>query len=116
MPSIRNDIVAPEFKKIQDKTNYGNDGNAWSLLTPSVFAQHGIYESDILRPRPRDEIQRIFANIGYNLPEDLFEATWHMASSLNPHVEVSIEKFRSALGQQFQQMSSTRPNNEIEVN
>jgi hypothetical protein len=104
--------VAPEFKKIQDKTNYGNDGNAWSLLTPSVFAQHGIYESDVLKPRSRDEIHKIFTNVGYDLSPSVFEATWNSAQSLNPYGEVSIEEFRTALDQ----ISPPRQLNAIQVN
>jgi hypothetical protein len=104
--------VAPEFKKIQDKTNYGNDGNAWSLLTPSVFAQHGIYENDVLKPRSREEIQKIFANVGYDLSPSEFEATWTSAQSLNPYGEVSIEEFRTALDQ----ISPLRQLNPIQVN
>jgi hypothetical protein len=107
VPSIRNDIVAPELKKIQDKTNYGNDGNAWSLISPSIFAQHGVYESDFLKPRTKQEIQLIFKKIGYNLPADLFETTWNTAASSNPYGEVSVEEFRSALDQlQINQMES----------
>ena len=104
--------MAPEFKKIQDKTNYGNDGNAWSLINPSVFAQHGIYESDVLRPRDKQEIYKIFTNVGYDLPIDLFDAAWESAKSLNPYGEVSVEEFRNALDQ----MNLNRQKNEIECN
>jgi hypothetical protein len=104
--------VAPEFKKIQDKTNYGNDGNAWSLLTPSVFAQHGVYESDVLKPRSKEDIFKIFTNVGYDLSPATFEATWSSAQQLNPYGEVSIEEFRSAL----EQLSPVRQVNEIQVN
>lgn len=97
MPTIRNDIPAPEFKKIQDKTNYGTDGTAWSLLTPSVFSDHGVYERDILQPRPKEVIKQIMKNVGYNLTEEKFEKTWETAKSLNPYGQVSIEEFRWAL-------------------
>ena len=99
IPSIRNDLVAPDFRKIQDKKNYGNDGTAWTLVAPSVFAMHGVYESDVLKPRSKDEIRSIFKNVGYEIPQDLFESTWHSAKALNPYGEVSVEEFRSALEQ-----------------
>ncbi len=95
--SIRNDLIAPEFRKIQDKTNYGNDGSAWSLLTPSIFAQRGIYERDVLRGRPKLEMQTIFKNIGVDLSPSDFERVWNRASSKNPYGEVSVEEFRNAL-------------------
>lgn len=99
IPSIRNDLVAPEFKKIQDKTNYGNDGNAWSLLCPSIFSQFGVYESDVLKPRNKEEIKTIFSRVGFNLSTDEFEKVWSSAKSLNPNGQVSIEEFRGALEQ-----------------
>ncbi|RNA39195.1 EF-hand domain-containing family member B, partial [Brachionus plicatilis] len=97
VPTIRNDIPAPEFKKIQDRTNYGTDGTAWSLLSPSVFSHHGVYEKDVLQPRPKETIRQIMSNIGYNLSEEQFESTWNMAKNLNPYGQVSIEEFRWAL-------------------
>ena len=92
-------MVAPNYRKIQDKKNYGNDGTAWTLVAPSVFALHGVYESDVLKPRSKQEIQKIFQNVGYEIPQDLFESTWDSAKSLNPYGEVSVEEFRSALEQ-----------------
>jgi hypothetical protein len=64
-----------------------------------VFALHGVYESDVLKPRSKQEIQKIFQNVGYEIPQDLFESTWDSAKSLNPYGEVSVEEFRSALEQ-----------------
>ncbi|CAF0827587.1 unnamed protein product [Brachionus calyciflorus] len=97
VPTIRNDIPAPEFKKIQDRTNYGTDGNAWSLLAPSVFSHHGVYERDVLQPRSKEMIKQLMRKIGYNLSDEQFDATWEAAKTLNPYGEVSIEEFRWAL-------------------
>ena len=105
MASIRNDLIAPEFKKIQDKNNYGNDGNAWSLISPSVFAQRGVYERDVLKPRSKQEISTIFKNIGIDLAPSTFDAIWSQASSKNPYGEVSVEEFRSALDQQHESIN-----------
>lgn len=116
VPSIRNDIIAPEFKKIQDKTNYGNDGTAWSLLTPSVFAQHGIYENDVLQPRSKEEIHQIFTKVGYSMPPHVFDQTWETAKSLNPYGEVSVEEFRAALDQQIVDTRPQVPSSQVEVN
>lgn len=97
VPTIRNDRPAPEFKKIQDFTNYGTDGTAWSLLSPSIFSHHGVYEKDILQPRSKETIRQIMSNIGYNLSDEQFESTWNSAKTLNPYGQVSIEEFRWAL-------------------
>ncbi len=68
-------------------------------MAPSVFALHGVYESDVLKPRPKEEIRKIFKNVGYEIPQDLFESAWDSAKSFNPYGEVSVEEFRSALDQ-----------------
>lgn len=98
IPSIRNDLIPPNLKKIQDKSNYGNDGNVWSLVSPSLFAQHGVYERDFLRPRSKEEIKLIFKNIGNDIPQDLFDHIWDQAQTSNPYGEVSVEEFRTILG------------------
>lgn len=95
--SIRNDLVAPSYKKVMDRKNYGNDGNIWSIVSPSVFTQHGVYEKDVLKPRSKEELKIIFKNIGYDLSNDLFEQLWSSIESKNPYGVVSVEEFRNAL-------------------
>lgn len=80
-----------------DKKNYGNDGNVWSMVSPSVYSQKGVYEKDVLKPRSKEELQTIFKNIGYDLSPDLFESVWGSISSSNPYGVVSVEEFRNAL-------------------
>ena len=67
------------------------------MVSPSIFAQHGVYENDVLKPRTKQEIQTIFKNVGFSISDELFESTWNRAKSLNPYGEVSVEEFRSAL-------------------
>lgn len=95
--SIRNDLVAPSYKKMMDKKNYGNDGNVWSIVSPSVFTHHGVYEKDVLKPRSKDELKTIFKNIGYELTPEQFESTYSTIASKNPYGVVSVEEFRTAL-------------------
>ena len=97
MASIRNDLVAPSYKKCQDKKNYGNDGNVWSMMSPSVYSQKGVYEKDVFKPRSKDELKVIFKNIGYDLSSELFESIWSSISSSNPYGVVSVEEFKNAL-------------------
>lgn len=97
VPSIRNDLVAPGLKKINDKNNYGDDGTGWTLLQPSVFTLRGINEKDFMCPRPREEIKTIFKNIGVDLTDELFSNVWDRAAAQNPYGEVSVEEFRSVL-------------------
>ena len=101
------------MKKIQDKSNYGNDGNVWSLVSPSLFSQHGVYERDVLKPRTREEIKKIFKNIGNEIPEDLFEHIWEEAQSKNPYGEVSVEEFRPVLGRFTTKKLQSESKNEV---
>ena len=97
--SVRNDLVAPSIKKVMDRKNYGTDGNVWSIVSPSVFTQHGVYEKDVLKPRSKDELKTIFKNIGYELSASLFDSLWDTIQSKNPYGVVSVEEFRNALSQ-----------------
>ncbi|POI32545.1 hypothetical protein CIB84_003703 [Bambusicola thoracicus] len=56
VPTIRSDIPAPRIRRISDRTNYGDEANAYALLFPSVFSQKGVYEGDIFKSRPKAEV------------------------------------------------------------
>ncbi|NXB71890.1 EFHB protein, partial [Donacobius atricapilla] len=55
-PTIRSDIPAPRIRHLADTTNYGDQGNSFAILFPSVFSQKGVYEKDLLRKRPKAEV------------------------------------------------------------
>ena len=44
MPSIRSDLAAPILRRISDDTNYGDEGDTGSLISPSISAHYGITE------------------------------------------------------------------------
>lgn len=56
VPTIRSDIPAPRIRRVNDRTNYGDEANAYGLLFPSVFSQKGVYESDFFKTRPKEEV------------------------------------------------------------
>ena len=56
VPTIRSDIPAPQIRRISDRTNYGDEANAYALLFPSVFSQKGVYERDFFKTRPKAEV------------------------------------------------------------
>lgn len=57
VPTIRSDIPVPRIRRISDYTNYGEDGNAYSLLYPSIFGQKGVFERDFFQTRSKKEVQ-----------------------------------------------------------
>ncbi|NWU44887.1 EFHB protein, partial [Hylia prasina] len=56
VPTIRSDIPAPRIRRLADTTNYGDQGNTFAILFPSVFSQKGVYEKDLLKKRPKAEV------------------------------------------------------------
>ncbi|NWT68969.1 EFHB protein, partial [Prunella himalayana] len=76
VPSIRSDIPAPRVRRLSDTTNYGDQGNSFSVLFPSVFSQKGVYEKDLLKKRPKAEIKQVLHNMGMNAADERFEEIW----------------------------------------
>ncbi|XP_053819874.1 EF-hand domain-containing family member B isoform X4 [Vidua chalybeata] len=76
VPSIRSDIPAPQVCRLSDTTNYGDQGNSFSVLFPSVFSQKGVYEKDLLKKRPKAEIKQVLHNMGLNAADERFEEIW----------------------------------------
>lgn len=97
VPSIRIDRPAPRYKSVSDRTNYGDEADAWGLVTPSVFTNSGVYEEDLFKSRSPDEIKTIFASIGEQFEDEFFFEVWNHAASLHPKGEVNVECFRTAL-------------------
>ncbi|KAM4882435.1 EF-hand domain-containing family member B [Thomomys bottae] len=97
VPSIRTDIPAPRFRRVSDRTNYGEEGNAYSLIHPSIFAQKGVYERDFFQIRSKEEIEKILCNIGVQLSEEEFENVWNLASKKHHRGEVCVEDIRHVL-------------------
>lgn len=56
VPTIRTDLPAPRIRRIDDRTNYGDESNALGLLNPNIFSNHGVYEKDFLGPRSKQEV------------------------------------------------------------
>ncbi|NWS34068.1 EFHB protein, partial [Polioptila caerulea] len=76
VPTIRSDIPAPRIRRLADTTNYGDQGNSFAILFPSVFSQKGVYEKDLLKKRPKAEIKQILHNMGMNAADERFEEIW----------------------------------------
>ncbi|NXT81158.1 EFHB protein, partial [Zapornia atra] len=97
VPTVRSDIPAPRIQRISDRTNYGDQANAYALLFPSVFSQNGVYERDFLETRPKAEIAQILLNIGVNISDEKFEEIWKEACMKHQKEEVCIESIRNVL-------------------
>lgn len=96
VPSVRSDLAAPKFRRVADHQNYGDEGNALSLVNPSIYGQNGLVPRDFLDLRPRSEVRSIFENMGMKLSDEDFESAWSQAATGHPEGGVSIESFRNA--------------------
>ncbi|XP_036188617.1 EF-hand domain-containing family member B [Myotis myotis] len=97
VPTIRSDIPAPRIRRISDRMNYGEEGNAYSLLYPSIFGQKGVFERDFFQTRSKKEIAEILCKIGVKLSDEEFENVWNLASKKHHRGEVCIETIRNVL-------------------
>ncbi|XP_074006884.1 EF-hand domain-containing family member B [Numenius arquata] len=97
VPTIRSDIPAPRIRRISDRTNYGDEGDAYTLLFPSVFSQKGVYERDFFKTRPKAEIAQILRNVGVNISDERFEEIWKEACLKHQNEEVCLESIRGVL-------------------
>ncbi|CAH7208446.1 EF-hand domain-containing family member B [Phodopus roborovskii] len=97
VPTVRSDIPAPRIHRVSDMNNYGEEGNAYSLLHPSIFSQKGVFERDFFKTRSKEEISDILTNIGVKLSEEEFENVWNLASKKHHRGEVCVETIRNIL-------------------
>ncbi|KAM9648118.1 LOW QUALITY PROTEIN: EF-hand domain-containing family member B [Morphnus guianensis] len=107
VPTIRSDIPAPQIRHISDRTNYGDEANAYALLFPSVYSQKGVYERDFSKTRPKAEIAGILHNVGANISDERFEEIWKQACMKHQKEEVCVESIRNVLDEIYG--SPTKP-------
>lgn len=94
VPTVRSDIPAPQIRRVSDHTNYGDELNAHGLLTPSIFTNHGVFESDFFEPRDKGTIRRLFEKIGVKMDENSWERCWEEAKKIQERYNMGL-KFKS---------------------
>lgn len=100
VPTVRADRPAPRTRRISDRTNYGDESDAYGLVNPSVYAKRGVYEKDFFELRPKAEIKMIFQRIGVNLTDEAFDEIWRRVAVSTKHDTeqvASVESFRGEL-------------------
>ena len=125
MPTVRTDLAAPRVRRIDDRKNYGDESDAYGLLNPSIFSLRGVYEKDVLLPKPKEEVKIIsstffsekivecekkvkfcftpfqlfqtFCNIGVKMTRDDFDKVYDLAASQHPRGQVCVESLRGVL-------------------
>jgi len=82
VPTIRNDIKKPNMRSIADPNNYGDEPNSVGLLFPQRFSDIGVGKDDFEALRPKEEIRKMFANIGYAYKPGKFEGVFQRAQQI----------------------------------
>jgi hypothetical protein len=99
VPTVRSDIPNPLIRRVSDNTNYGDELNAHGLLSPSIFTNHGVFESDFFEPRDKATIKMIFSNIGVNMDEVSWNRCWEEAKKMQADYNKNLKvKHRDAQG------------------
>ena len=92
VPTVRSDIPAPQIRRVSDHTNYGDELNAHGLLTPSIFTNHGVFESDFFLPRDKMTIRKLFENIGVKMDQESWERCWSEARKYQERYDSGLKK------------------------
>ncbi|XP_015769583.1 PREDICTED: EF-hand domain-containing family member B-like [Acropora digitifera] len=59
VPTIRSDLPAPITRRVADSTNYGDESDAYGLINPSIYSNHGVHEKDFFQPRDQYEVKQL---------------------------------------------------------
>jgi len=98
-PTIRTDIPYKDKRSITDFQNYGDEPEAVDLLFPSTFVEMGVSEWDFAQPRTRQQIQELFAKIGYEYKIGKFNAIFNKAREMtgSQNDTASVRAFMTAV-------------------
>jgi len=79
-PTVRNDIQKYDKASVADASNWGDAVNAGCLLRPSIYSQLGLDEDELIKPRSKAYLQRLFHNCGLIEEDDNFESVFNRVS------------------------------------
>jgi len=116
VPTVRSDLPAPRIRRVGDSKNYGDESDAYGLLNPSIYSNHGVFEKDFFASRDETDVRRVFDSIGVEMTNETFQELWEKARQMHPDGEVSVEIFRGLLDEQVSEEFDRTYNQESEQN
>jgi len=72
-PSIRTDLPKLARRSVADSQNYGDDVAAKDLISPPAYSDMNIDPETMVNARSFDSLRELFAKIGYDFPDELFD-------------------------------------------
>ncbi|CAL1684966.1 unnamed protein product [Lasius platythorax] len=100
IPSERSDFamtMLPRAGICPDRENLGDQTSVRCLISPSIFTRYGLTHIDLFKTRDREEMREIFENVGFEFPEDSFDAFWQEGQRKDCTGGVCVETFRELL-------------------
>ncbi|XP_011255746.1 EF-hand domain-containing family member B [Camponotus floridanus] len=100
LPSTRSDFsmtMLPRAGIYPDKENLGDQTSVHCLISPSIFTRYGLTHIDLFKIRDKEEMREIFENVGFEFPENSFDAFWQEGQRKDCSDGVCVETFRKLL-------------------
>ena len=91
-PSVRTDLPPPRVRRVDDTKNYGDEGNAGLLISPSICETFGVYQSDIYQRRPMAEIRELYSKMGIEIDDAKLETLWNEIAGKKIKKKISKKK------------------------
>lgn len=91
VPTVRNDLPRPLFRKVTSSNNYGDDVGAGALIYPNRHIAKGIDEKYFTKPLTLDEVRGVATKCNFGLSDKQIEIAFQQ-SQMNG--VTSIEAFK----------------------
>ena len=81
VPSVRIDLPEPHQMSIANTQNFGNEPNAFSLLSPCSTADRGVNEVHYLQRHERAALRGLLSDAGIGMGDQDFEACFEASAA-----------------------------------
>jgi hypothetical protein len=99
VPTVRYDLPRPQYKRITNAKNYGDDASAAALLYPTSFTANGLSDELFSRSLSQQEFLELNARSKLGLTDEQVRAAFEhaRAKSAEPDKAVNLASFRVSL-------------------
>lgn len=81
VPSVRTDLPAPAMTSVANTQNWGNEANAFSLLSPCSTADRGVNEVHYLERHDRAAVAELLQDAGIEMENGVFDACFDASAA-----------------------------------
>lgn len=103
VPSVRTDLPQPQHLSVSNTQNFGNEPNAFSLLSPCSTADRGVNETHYLQRHGRAAIRTLVTDAQIAMDDAEFEACFAASAAAEGLAdETSLKSFMDTRHSQLQ--------------